>query len=218
MTPLQAGKAECAKPLRDFALSVREARKAFNANRDVAAWLVFYEAKQTAYAKLVAALPQAREVDDFWRYVQNMAPAAWLPVIESEILRVTHAKYRCRDCGALAATYSERRCARCEKARRLETYRKAKERARLKQRMRKCTVCKVSSLNPRCRVCLSCQTASRRARNERYQKSLKDGSVRQVQSKFTREEMSTVCGNRKKRQAREILDSEGVLTGGAVAP
>lgn len=162
----------------------------------MAAWLVFYEAKQTAYAKLVVALPQVEEIEDFWRYVQNMAPAAWLPIIERDIARITRSKCLCRDCGAVAVTWPERRCAECRKARRLETYQGAKQRARVKQRMRKCRVCKTEPLNSRCRVCLSCQKASRRARNQRYQKSLKDDFLRQVQPDFTKEGMSTVTQNR----------------------
>jgi hypothetical protein len=61
-------------PLQDFAVSVTEARKVFEAGRDMASWLVFYEAKQTAYAKLHAALPQVETIEGFWRYVQNMGP------------------------------------------------------------------------------------------------------------------------------------------------
>ncbi len=204
-------------PLQDFAQAVTEARKAFDADRDMTAWLVFYEAKQTAYAKLVAALPQVEAIEDLWRYVQNMAPAAWLPIIEREILRITRSKHLCRDCGAEAVTWPERLCARCQKARRLESYQKAKQRARVKQRMRKCPVCKVEPLYPRCRVCLSCQKASRRARNQRYQKSLKDGSVRRVQPRFTREGMSTVTRSRMTRRPRQTVGSESVLLAGSVA-
>jgi hypothetical protein len=202
-------------PLQTFAQTVTETRKVFDASRDTAAWLVFYEAKQMAYAKLLAALPQVKEVEDFWRYVQNMAPAAWLPIIEDEILRITHSKHLCRDCGAAAITWPQRRCARCQKARRLETYQKAKTRGRIKRRMPKCPVCKVELLDPRCRVCLSCQKVSRRARNQRYQKSLKDGSVRRVQPRFTSEGMSTVTRNHITRQPLQTVDSEGVLTSGA---
>jgi hypothetical protein len=223
MTPLQLAKAECANcdsaancagigiagihpkmtPLQDFAQAVKEERKAFDADRDMAAWLVFYEAKQAAYAKLVVVLPQVEAIEDFWRYVQNMAPAAWLPIIEGEILRITQSKHLCRDCGAVAVTWPKRRCARCQKARRLETYQKAKQRARVKRRMRKCPVCKVEPLNPRSRVCLSCQKASRRARNQRYQKSLKDSFVRRVQPRFTRGGMSTVTRNHLTRQTAQ---------------
>jgi hypothetical protein len=203
------------KPLQDFSYAVTEARKIFEAGHDMAAWLVFYEAKEAAYAKLVAALPQVDAIEDFWRYTQNMPPTAWLPIMESEILRITHRKHFCRDCGAVAITWPERRCTQCQKARRLETYQRAKQRARVKQRMRKCPLCKVETLNLRCRVCLSCQKASRRARNQRYQKSLKDGSVRRVQPNFTSEEMSTVTGNRMTSQPLQTVDSEGVLAGGA---
>jgi hypothetical protein len=221
-TPMQdsgireVSEGEAAKtPLQSFAQTVTEARKVFDAGRDMAAWLVFYEAKQTAYAKLVAALPKIDAIKDFWRYVQNMAPSAWLPIIESELKRITCSKYFCHDCGAVAVTYPQRRCAQCQKARRLKTYQKAKQRARVKQRMRKCQVCNVES-NPRCRVCLSCQKVSRRARNQRYQKSLKDNSVRRVQPTFTGEEMSTVPRNHMTRQAQRTVDSEGVLLVGAV--
>ena len=203
-------------PLQTFAQTVTETRKVFDASRDTAAWLVFYEAKQMAYAKLVAALPQVKEIEDFWRYVRNMAPAAWLPIIEDETLRITHSKHLCRDCGAAAITWPQRRCARCQKARRLETYQKAKKRTRIKQRLRKCSICNVEPLNPRCRVCLSCRKASRRARNERYQKSLKHDSLRRVQPNFAREEISTVIRNHITRQPLQTVDSEGVLTAGAV--
>jgi hypothetical protein len=70
---------------------------------------------------------------------------------------------------------------------------------------------------PRCRVCLSCQNASRRARNQRYQKSLKDRPVRRVQPRFTREGMSTVTRNHITRQPRQTVDSEGVLLAKAIA-
>ena len=75
------------RPLQCFAEAVTEARKVFDAGRDAAAWLVFYEAKQTAYAKVVSALPQVEAIEDFWRFVQNTAPAAWLPIIEREVQR-----------------------------------------------------------------------------------------------------------------------------------
>jgi hypothetical protein len=195
---------------------VAQARQLFDTGRDIAAWLVFYEAKQTAYVELVAALPQIDAIEDFWRYVQNMAPAAWLPIIESEVKRVKRSKYLCHDCGSVAVTWPQRRCAQCQKARRLETYQKAKQRARVKQRMRKCPACNVERLNPRCRVCLSCQKKSRRVRNQRYQKSLKDGSVRRARLNFTRGGMSTVTRNHVTRQARRTVDKEGVLLVGAV--
>jgi hypothetical protein len=195
------------RPLQDFARTVTEARTVFDAARNMAAWLVFYEAKQTAYTKLVAVWPQVKEIEDFWRYVQSMAPLAWLPII------ATRSKCLCRDCGAVAVSWPERRCAQCQKARRLETYQKAKQRARVKQRMHKCPFCKIEPLNPRCRVCPSCQKASRKARNQRYQKSLKGGSVRRVQPDFTREGMSTLTQNGITRQPRQTVDSEGVLVG-----
>lgn len=222
MTPLQEAKARCVNyqpdgsvALQDFAHEVTKARKVFDAGRTMSAWLVFYELKQSAYAKLAAALPQVKDIKDFWRYVQNMGPTTWLPIMEREILRITHSKHLCRDCGAVAVTWPQRRCAQCQKARRLETYQKARHLARARQRMRKCLVCKVEPLNPRCRICPTCQKASRRARNQRYQKSLKDDSVRRVQPNFTREGKSTVTRNRMTRQNLQTVDSERVLTAGA---
>jgi len=222
MTPLQAAKAHCSNyqpdgsaALQDFAHEVANARKVFDAGRTMSAWLVFYEAKELAYTKLVAAIPPVKEIEDFWRYVQNMGPTTWLPIIEREILRIIHSKHLCRDCGAVAVMWPQRLCAHCQKARRLETYRKARQRARVKQRMRKCPVCKVEPLNPRCRICPTCQKASRRARNQRYQKSLKDDSVRRVQPNFTSEGKSTVTRNRMTRQNLQTVDSERVLTAGA---
>ena len=93
-------------PLQPFAQTVTAIRKVFDASRDTAAWLVFYEAKQVAYDKLVAALPQIKEIEDFWHYVQNIAPAAWLPIIEDEILRITQCKHLCGYCVASASMRS----------------------------------------------------------------------------------------------------------------
>jgi hypothetical protein len=76
-------------PLQSFAFAIAKARGAFNAGES---WLSFYEAKQAAYTELVAALPEIREVQDFWRYVQNMSPAAWLPIVEREVTRMTRTK------------------------------------------------------------------------------------------------------------------------------
>jgi hypothetical protein len=163
-------------PLQTFAQTLTETRKVFDTSRDTTAWSVFYEAKQMAYAKLVAALPKVKGIEDFWRYVQSMAPAAWLPRIEKEILRVTYRKHLCRNCGTATIT-----------------------------------------LPQRCRVCLSCQKASRTARNERYQKSLKHDSLRRVQPNFVREEISTITRNHITRQPLQTVDSERVLTAGAVS-
>jgi len=39
-------------PLQRFARAVTEARKLFDADRNMSAWLAFYEAKQAAYSVL----------------------------------------------------------------------------------------------------------------------------------------------------------------------
>ena len=194
MTPLQAAKAECAKPLQDFAQTVTKARRAFDANRSMAAWLVFYEAKQAAYAKLVAALPQVADIEDFWRYVQNMSAATWLPMLEREADRISQSARKCRDCAA-PVVWPGRRCISCRLVRRRRICQLAQERARIKQRMRKCPACRVAPLLPRRRKCAPCLKASRARRKQRYKKSLKDGSGVRVQPKFTREEMSSSSQN-----------------------
>jgi len=205
-------------PLQEFSHAATEARKVFESGRDAAAWLVFYEAKQTAYAKLAAALPQVTAIDDFWRFVQNRTPVAWLPIIEREVQRIIRSKHLCCDCWGVAVTRPERRCSQCRKARRLETCQKAKQRARAKQAMRKCPVCNVEPLmDSRQRVCLSCRANARRERNRRYRKSLKEQKLRRVQPDFTREGMSTVTPNGVTRQPRRTVDSEGVLVVGGVA-
>jgi hypothetical protein len=172
--------AKARRALREFAKTVTEARKVFAASGGVGsaggvrAWLVFYDAKQAAYAKLVAALPQVAAIPDFWSYVQNMPATQWLPIIEAQIEQITRSRSLCEECGAVEVSWPTHRCPGCQEATRRETYRKSKQRTRIKQQMRKCPVCMVEPLNPCCRVCLSCQKASRRARNQRYQKSLKD--------------------------------------------
>jgi hypothetical protein len=198
-------------PLQDFADTMMKVRKKFNADRDRAAWLVFYETKQSAYAKLVGALPQLKEIQDFWRYVQSMRATEWLPIIEAEVARITRSKSLCHDCGAVEINWPERRCAQCKRARRLDTYRKAKERARVKQRMRKCPRCKAEPLNARQRVCFSCQANARRGRNRRYQKSLKHRKLRRVQAEFTREATSTVPAFQPATLLAKNVEREGVL-------
>jgi hypothetical protein len=52
-------------PLQDFAHAVATACRVFNSGRGMAEWLVFHEAKQAAYSKLVTALPQVEGIEDF---------------------------------------------------------------------------------------------------------------------------------------------------------
>jgi hypothetical protein len=76
-------------PLQTFAKEVTEARKEFEAARGrtgwASRWLIFKDAKDAAYEKLVAAIPKVKEIGDFWRYVRNMPTATWLPIIEREL-------------------------------------------------------------------------------------------------------------------------------------
>jgi hypothetical protein len=179
-------------PLQDFARAVTEARQVFDANRDMAAWLVFYDAKQTAYAKLVATLPLVKEIEDFWRYVQNMAPAAWLPIIEREISRVTKSRCLCARCQKVKVSWPERFCDECRKVRRSEAVTKARLTRKLRAQMRKCPICHRTPLQPGERKCADCKKSARRDRNRRYQESLKESEIRRFQPNLTREAMLTV--------------------------
>ena len=109
-------------PLQEFGNTIMKARKAFNADRGIGAWLVFHETKQSTHAKLMGALPQLKEIQDFWRYVQSMRVAEWLPVIEAQLVRITRWRSLCHDCGAAKISWPDRRCVHCRKARRLDTY------------------------------------------------------------------------------------------------
>ena len=209
--------AKARRALREFAKSVTEARNVFAATGGVGApggvraWLVFYDAKQAAYAKLVAALPKVAAIQDFWRYVQNMPVAQWLPIIEAQVAQIICSTSLCRDCGAAEVASPARRCAQCQKARQRETYRKSKQRACAEERMRKCKVCQIEPLGPRERVCFDCQAKTRRERNRRYQKSRKDRKLRRVHGNVTREESSTVSASRISRCPARNVEREAVL-------
>ena len=180
-------------PLQDFAGTVTKARKVFDADRDMTAWLVFYEAKQTAHTKLVAVLPQVADIEDFWRYVQNMAPAAWLPIIEREISLVTKSRCLCARCQKVRVAWPERFCDECRKVRRSQAATKARLARKLKEQIRKCPICHTAPLaEPGQRKCADCKQSARRDRNRRYQKSLKESEIRRFQPNFTREAMLTV--------------------------
>jgi len=179
------------RPLQEFARTVTEARTIFDAGRDMAAWLVFYEAKQGAYTELVAALPQVQEMD-FWRYVQNMPPVAWLPIIEGEISRITKSRCLCARCQRVKVSWPERFCDECRKIRRSEAAIKSRQTRNLKEQMRKCPICKTTPLQRRQRKCADCKQSARRDRNRRYVKSLKESEIRRLEPNLTSEAMLTV--------------------------
>jgi hypothetical protein len=98
-----AAKIDAARPtaahLLAFAQTVTTARKEFEANPGITTeWLTYYEAKQAAYEKLVAAVPEVKEIEDFWRYVQSAPAKQYLPILESAIKRI-RATWKCTDCG-----------------------------------------------------------------------------------------------------------------------
>jgi hypothetical protein len=202
-------------PLQTFAEAVAKAREAFDADRGMAAWLVFYEAKQGAYTKLAAALPRIGEIPDFWRCVQNITVAKWLPIVEAELEQITLKRSVCHDCGLTEIRWPERLCPECRKASRLDTYRKAKERARIKQHTRKCPRCKVEPLNSRQKVCRTCHANGRRERNRRYQKSLKQRKIRRVHPEFTSAGTSTIPISQSVTMSPQAVEPKAVLAGGA---
>jgi len=201
-------------PLQHFACAITQARKVFQADRCVTAWLVFYEATQLAYLNLLEDMPQVKEIDDFWRYVQNMPTTEWLPIIEAEVARVTRRRSLCDDCDAAEVTWPERLCPRCKKTRRLNTYRKAKERVRIRQSMRKCPRCNIEPLTRHQKICGTCRANARGERNRRYQKSLKEHKLRRLQDDFTRGALSTVPSSQLATMAPKNVEQEGVLVGG----
>ena len=178
-------------PLQTFAQAVTKAREAFDADRSMAAWLVFYEAKQRAHAELVAALPQVKEIEDFWRYVQSMASTAWLPIVEGEINGVNKSRCLCARCQQVKVSFPERFCDECRKSRRSDAAIKSRLTRELKEQMRKCPICHTTPLQPRQRKCDKCKQSTRRDRNRRYQKSLKESEIRRVRQNLTREAMLT---------------------------
>ena len=200
-------------PLQGFAQTVTEARMVFDANRDFPAWLIFYEAKQTTYAKLVAALPHVKEIEDFWRYVQNMPSVAWLPIIESEVIRITKSRCLCARCQEVKVTWPERLCDQCRKIHRSEAAIKSRQTRKLKEQMRKCPICHTRPLQPRQRKCEDCKQAARRERNRRYQKSLKESEIRRVQLNLTREAMLTLGETDQLGSPIQLLTAKASLAG-----
>jgi hypothetical protein len=200
-------------PLQGFARTVTEARQEFDTDRHMIAWVVFYEAKQGAYTKLVAVLPQVNDIEDFWRYVQNMTPVAWLPIIEGEITRVTKSRCLCARCQKVKVSWPEHFCNECRKARRSEAVTKARLTRKLKEKMRKCPICKTTPLQPRQRKCADCKQSARRDRNRRYQKSLKESEMRRFQPNSTREAMLTVSETDQLGGPTQLLTAKASLSG-----
>ena len=137
-------------------------------------------------------MPQANEVEDFWRYVQSMPPDAWRPIIEGEVARITKSRCLCARCQQVKVTFPEHFCDECRKIRRSDAAIKSRLTRELKEQMRKCPICHTTPLQPRQRRCDKCKQSIRRDRNRRYQKSLKESDIRRVQPNLTREAMLTV--------------------------
>ena len=185
----------------------------FEAGRTMTAWLLFNEAKQIAYANLIAALPQVREIEDFWRYVQNMPSVRWLPIIEREISLITKSRCLCARCQKVKVSWPERFCDECRKIRRSEAATKARLTRKAKEQMRKCPICKITPLQPRQRKCDTCKQSARRERNKRYQKSLKESKIRRLQPNLTREAMLTVSETDQLGSPTQLLTAKASLAG-----
>jgi hypothetical protein len=169
-------------PLQDFAQAVAVARRAFEANPGITTeWLAYYEAKQAAYAKLVAAIPQIEHVEDFWRYVQSVPASGWLPIIERELKRIIG--HHCRDCPA-PVPITRTLCDECRKAARAESLRQAQARKREEDKLPRCPECGTNPILAGQRKCEACRREARRNRNARHRKCLKELKVRRVEADF----------------------------------
>ena len=163
-----------------FAKSVADAKRQFVPG-DCSSWLAFYEAKEAAYGELLRAQPEVHEIEEFWRYVQNMPAAQWLPILAPDIKRI-RASWICRDC----RTPMEKAgiCPKCLKARRLESLRTCRERRRETARsVRRCPDCG-TKLGIRRRFCQPCATSRRREskrRSKRRQLTCKSPSEKMKQ-------------------------------------
>src|SRR5262249_9128761 len=167
-------------PLLAFAKHIADAQRQFVPG-DCSSWVAFYEAKQAAYGELVRALPEVHEIADFWRYVQNIPAAQWLPILEREIKRI-RASWICRDCRAPMEKAGI--CPKCLKAGRLESLRIYREQRREKARsVRRCPDCG-TKLAMRQRFCQPCTTSRRREskrRSKRRQLTCKSPSEKMKQ-------------------------------------
>ena len=164
-------------PLLDFAQSIADAQRQFIPG-NCSFWLAFYEAKQAAYSKLLRAQPEVRAIEDFWRYVQNMPAARWLPILTREIKRI-RASWVCQDCSVPMEKAGT--CPKCLKARRLESLRIFRERQR--ETVRRCPDCG-AKLGMRQRFCQPCRTSRRREskrRSKRRQLTCKSPSEKMKQ-------------------------------------
>jgi hypothetical protein len=170
-------------PLLAFAKRIADAQRQFIPG-DCASWLAFYEAKEAAYGELLSAQPEVSAIkdEDFWRYVQNMPAAQWLPILEREIKRIG-ARWVCRDCRAPMEQAGI--CPDCLKARRLESLRRYRERQRERAGMvRRCPDCGTKLEMQRQRFCQPCRTSRRRElkrRSKRRQLTCKTPSEKMKQ-------------------------------------
>jgi hypothetical protein len=169
-------------PLLAFAKSIADAQGQFTPS-DCASWLAFYEAKDAAYGELLSAQPEVSAIkdEDFWRYVQNMPPAQWLPILAREIKRI-RASWVCRDCRAPLEKAGI--CPKCLRARRLQSLRVCRARRRKRARsVRRCPDCG-TKLGIRQRFCQPCRTSRRREskrRSKRRQLTCKSPSEKMKQ-------------------------------------
>lgn len=161
------------RALLTFARSVATARERFRPG-DHSSWLRFYQAKQDAYADLLAAQPAIKAVPEFWRLVQNRLAHEWVPLVAKEIQCLT------RDCKV-----------QCDAENRRRQYREAKQRQAQRQQMRLCPVCKIERLAAGKKICKPCQRAAAARRSKRFRAKLKDAARNGIADQFMREANST---------------------------
>jgi hypothetical protein len=75
-------------PLEAFAAAIGKARRTFSPEQGCSGWLVFQDAKQAAYTKLVKAIPEVEDIVDFWRFVQNIGTNQIAAFLRSELAKL----------------------------------------------------------------------------------------------------------------------------------
>src|SRR4029450_2893312 len=75
-------------PLEAFAAAIDKARRTFSPEQGCSGWLVFQDAKQAAYTKLMEAIPEVEGIVDFWRFVQNIETSQIAAFLRSELAKL----------------------------------------------------------------------------------------------------------------------------------
>ncbi len=150
-------------PIIDFAMQLESARQSFgqtdklNSAR-IQQWIGFMEAKENLLTLLQKRLPQVCEISEFWRSVQYLSGPRLVKWLRSAVAEI-ELKRRCHQCTA-KIEWPRKFCKECAKERKTAAVAQARERARVKQALRKCEC--GARLDPRRRFCDSCARSRRR--------------------------------------------------------